>query len=91
MARLRFGSSRWGRRNEPFNQNQVYIPTKSPMQKALVGVVMLLIGGYIFYTGELGVGEYSDFELTGLPALFVGGLLVLTGVYLTVMNAFKSE
>jgi hypothetical protein len=64
MARLRFGGSRWGRRNEPFNQNQVYIQAKSPMQKALVGVVMLLIGSYIFYTGELGVGEYSDFELT---------------------------
>jgi hypothetical protein len=91
MARLRFGSSRWGRRNEPFNQNEVYVAADTPAKKVLVGVVMLLAGGYIFYTGELSIGEYSDFELTGTPALFLGGLLVLAGCYLTVMNAFKGE
>jgi len=91
MARIRFGrSSAYSKRNEPFN-NEIRIAATSPMQKALIGVVMILIGGYICLTGELSVGEYSDFEVTGTPALFAGGLLVLVGLYLTVMNAFTGE
>jgi hypothetical protein len=88
---MRLGrSSSWSKRNEPFN-NEVRIAATSPMQKALVGVVMLLIGGYIFVTGELSIGDYGDFELTGAHALFLGGVLVLGGLYLTVMNAFTTE
>lgn len=91
MARIRLGRpTSEGRRNEPFN-DEVRIAATSPLQKALAGGVMLLIGGYIFVTGELGVGDYGDFELTGAPALFVGGLLVLGGLYLMVMNAFTTE
>ena len=89
MPRIRFGrSSSWGSRNEPFN-SEIRVTASSPAQKALIGVVMMVVGCYIFISGEISLGRYSDFELTGAPAPFIGGALAAIGAYLAVMNAFS--
>jgi len=91
MARLRIGGFRPYNRPQPGSSNEIRIAAKSPAQKALIGVMMILFGGYALFSGDIGIGRIGGVEITGTPVLLIGGCLVAWGLYLTVMNAFTGE